>query len=1336
MNRAIKDRVAADRYIFAEHPAESESWMQDEMKDVQSLIADGSLYFIRADGCALGYVDRESGKPYRKPMGFVTNMPVAVNTLSHYKCPGCSEHERLCSNNCFGPRTTQVAEWPEFLDRLFLAILDQQMAVDSAFETYAAEPDGPARRVRRRVGPHHLAPQPAPALHQVPGEGRAPADDLPREGDQPGEEEDERLPPEERDRRREWRQLPADVRHELMKFHVSMGHLSHVGMMRLLRRAGARPDVIKAVPLLNCQACGDRLRAKQPRPVRHADCTTFNHKISVDTVTVHDVDGYPYHFLNIVCEATGFQVMAYLNAGTGVPSASLMVRSFATSWSSWAGLPSELFCDRGKENQGAFANYLRSHDVEITQAALESPWQNGRCERAGGLWKELFSACVVDCHIQGENDVIMTAAICTQVRNELERIGGYSPNQWVLGAFGPRVPGSLLADGVRDRMEIQEAAADPQSQMARSLARREAARVAFMRADNSARLRRALLRNTRPDPGPYPVGAAVYYRRAQVRRGENPLLRWYGAARVIGHEGRGHGVWLRHGTSIILASPQQLRFAHEDELLATKLLSADALQPRRGRQEYLDIRAELAPVLGHGQVPGEGHPPPDGQGPSDVPQPPADHGGPDIVRPPEDLPPPEGVASPAPQPRPAEVEPQAERVRDEDEPVPEPLVPLAPAEVPVPDDGRDQDLEVPLAAAEVPVPDHGRDQDLEEPRSNAVSREVPPRTLLDRVLRDPDRLDGLRRLPRERPGPYDRPPEESLIVDAYLTGNLRKTKEIDFRKLAPTVKRLYEASMQKEWKSWLLFDAVEVINQQDIPDGTKVVGTRWVHTDKNASLRAAGQDVPILAKSRLVVQGHQESAPFRCDAPTASLLSFNLLCSYAVSRRWSLRTGDASNAYLQSDGVTRLLVLRVPDPVPDPSLVGKYLRAKGAIYGTKDAGRGWWLKLKAELLSLGWRLHPLEPAFFVLYNDQGSVTGLLLSHVDDLLFAGEGDYFENTITQLSERIQLSFKDHDFTFCGKKTEQDDQFSVHVSQKAAADALEFILVDRVRRKNLEAPLRDEEKQELRRAIGSLGWLARQSRPDLLASVSLLAQSLGTPVVGHLVQANRVIKACKETSERGLHFLADSVKYDPQVSSLFCCSDASFANGDDEQYGERTRSQLGFIVGIRSSNDRFHALEYVSSKIRRVCRSTMSAECNALLEGAESAEYVNQVLRLMDDPGFETDKFADPYYAIDWLVDAKCLQDVVSRDTSIASDKRLRILIAQLREMIDTSCGRLRCLWVDTKLLLADALTKAEAERGYMMKCLEENLWSTTPTSETLLLKENIRRGRQARHARRCL
>ncbi len=337
------------------------------------------------------------------------------------------------------------------------------------------------------------------------------------------------------------------------------------------------------------------------------------------------------------------------------------------------------------------------------------------------------------------------------------------------------------------------------------------------------------------------------------------------------------------------------------------------------------------------------------------------------------------------------------------------------------------------------------------------------------------------------------------------------------------------------------------------------------------------------------------------------------------------------------------------------------------------------------------------------------------------------------MARLSKLIKLTFKDSEFIFCGKKVTQDEDFSVHVSQADASHALEFIQVDRIRRRQLSAALREDEKQELRRAVGSLGWIARQSRPDLLASVSLLAQSLGDPRVDHLVQANRIIKACKETVDRGLDFLAGSLAYNPAEEKLFCCSDASFGNGDDTEYGEKTRSQMGYVVGLRGTDDRFHPLEFASGKIRRVCRSTMAAESNALLEGAEAAEYINQVLYLIDHPDLAgaNDKV---YYRIDWFVDAKCLQDVVSRDTSIASDRRLRILLAQLREMIDVSGGRVTCTWVDTLLLLADALTKVDAERGFLVQCLKTNTWSTTSTSETLGVKEAIRKSRQARHARK--
>ena len=199
---------------------------------------------------------------------------------------------------------------------------------------------------------------------------------------------------------------------------------------------------------------------------------------------------------------------------------------------------------------GDFATAMGRHGVEIANAALESPWQNGKCERHGGIWKTMYHKVCVDQGLAGELDIIRVTSILNQTKNDLYRHDGFSPSQWVLGARGVRIPGSLLQPEEAARLEVHEAAEDPGSEMARNLAIRESAKIAYARADNSSRIRRALLQNTRHHDGPFPVGSAVYYRRAQVRRGESPIHRWFGVARVVGHEGRGHGVWARHGWAI------------------------------------------------------------------------------------------------------------------------------------------------------------------------------------------------------------------------------------------------------------------------------------------------------------------------------------------------------------------------------------------------------------------------------------------------------------------------------------------------------------------------------------------------------------------------------------------------------------------------------------------------------------------------------------------------------------------------------------------------------------------------------------------------------------------
>ena len=122
-----------------------------------------------------------------------------------------------------------------------------------------------------------------------------------------------------------------------------------------------------------------------------------------------------------------------------------------------------------------------------------------------------------DTQVSGRSEVEEVCCLINQSKNELVRVDGYRSSMWVLGSHGPRVPGSLLQDEEAARLEVQCAAMDPRSQMAKNLAWRESARCAFVKMDNSNTYRKALLRKSRPQRGPFVIGAYVYFSRVQVR---------------------------------------------------------------------------------------------------------------------------------------------------------------------------------------------------------------------------------------------------------------------------------------------------------------------------------------------------------------------------------------------------------------------------------------------------------------------------------------------------------------------------------------------------------------------------------------------------------------------------------------------------------------------------------------------------------------------------------------------------------------------------------------------------------------------------------------------------
>ena len=1108
VNKTIVDRVKAKRHVFVEQPRLEEP----ELEGVRKLLDSGDRIPLRVDGCQVGYHDAQSGLPHMKPSRYVTSMLAAESVFQHRHCPHDHQHEHLEGRNAFGSRTLQAAEWPQELNKLVYDLILQQAAIENTAtvgiaEAYPAEVRPaeqqagrtPKRRKKGRMAtltsqygapPVYIRP-PEPTEPELPAieEDEEQHDPLPAVA--PGDDTSARaiqahvLDPilnlSAQERRRRWLNVEPGLRKTLRDLHTNFGHPTNATLQRLLRRQKAKMDAITAVDYLACDICGDSIRRRRPRPVRLPGRYIFNHHLQIDVFYARDSVGEQFSFLNIICEATGFQVVSCLGNSPGPPATKAVLRHFLTTWSSWAGLPQSIQVDRGKEYMLHFSNYLKEFGVEQEIMPLEAPWKNGKVEKAGHLWKEIFYKVVREMQLAGLEDVVLATSIVTQCRNAFPRSYGYAPNQWVLGTPQVRLPGSLLQED-----------------------------------------------EALPTDG-----------------------------------GQPHSYWLRYGGSVVLVTGEQLWFAREDELLAAHLVPQELLEPSyiRGARNYADLRLHLPPPPEHQQIQGL-------------------HGAsitPEGVNPSSASAPPSTAADAHHRPQLTQAA-QTRATQAHLQPVPETT-----------DLDMDDSTQQEERTGQVQPPfQHVPETPPIGFTPNRTT--IPPD--LNSAMNQPDRLDGhpeatFRPVRTEREplqGPYmveediwDCPTFPSVIrernlkrlakesgytsdsneevtedeqamnddpADAFLTGKAARSTDIKLHNLSKEDREKFNASMAKEWASWQRFNAVELLTPKqvkELPEDVQIVGTKWVHTDKNDRPRLLAvflskrtgktkeqikKEFPFEAKSRMVVMGHlEEGNNIRSDSPTASLLAFNIVSAVAVMKGWTIVACDASTAYLQSQGISRLLVLRPPRPPPPGVSPHDLFRARGSIYGTKDAGRAWWKKLYKTLKAHEWTMSHIEPALFYHISDF-YLSGILITHVDDLYCAGEGDKYEETISSMEKEIHLKVKRSEFRFCGKNIVQKNG-NIEIDQYDAIEGIEYMIFNKTRRQQVNAPLNEQEKTQFRGLIGQMGWITRQSRPDLMVNVSMASQSMGAPKVKDVIQLNKAVKMLKETADAKWKFKTSNLR-----------------------------------------------------------------------------------------------------------------------------------------------------------------------------------------------------------------
>ena len=529
---------------------------------------------------------------------------------------------------------------------------------------------------------------------------------------------------------------------------------------------------------------------------------------------------------------------------------------------------------------------------------------------------------------------------------------------------------------------------------------------------------------------------------------------------------------------------------------------------------------------------------------------------------------------------------------------------------------------------------------------------------------------------------------------AFLASAAKKQRsEVKEKNLSKEELKLFQGAKMKEIQSWLTTETVRRIARNQIPED-QILRSRWVLTWKPVEPTQQDPAPPSKPKARLVILGYEDPQleSLARDSPTMGKDSRTLILQFAASAKWKIRSFDIQTAFLRGsrqDG--RILGMEPPQEMRSMMNLKPWecCELLKSAYGLVNAPLLWYEELKSALLSLNFRMSPLDPCTFVLPRQDGKgIHGLVGVHVDDGVGAGD-TVFEQAIAQLEQRYPFgSKKESDFIFTGIHVSQKWDGSIELDQTQYIEDIPSIDIERARRQSPELPVTNEEKQALRSLIGSIQYAATNTRPDLSAKLSLLQAKINCATIRDLGDANKLLHEAKIHKDTKI-----TIKSIPLQDLRFVSfSDASFANRANAQ------SQKGCLILAASKqigewkSSEVSPLIWYSRKIARVVGSTLASETYALSGSVDLLSWMRIHWAWLLNP---SDGWKDPekYLATTpeafAVVDCKSLYDLIQK-TNIPQCQEHRVTLEALiiKERLQEG---IVVKWVHSAAQLADSLTK---------------------------------------------
>ena len=1186
-------QLAQGRHFLLENPLTAESWSLPQLKKLLQRLECHQAVF---DQCRF-QLRGPSGLLHKKPTKIATSSEAIARRLDGRRCLRDHEHEHVLGG---GKITSAAGLYTKELANEIILGLEEE------FEQ------------SQRRAPHETM-----AVEEGDIE-----DDLDREIDPPMEMRDLESSDDEVKIAPPNMKISASVKDAVRKLHNNTGHRSNKRLARALAIAGAPSTAIIAAKTLQCAVCQERRAPKARRPATLPTPKDCGDQVHIDIFEVEDLTETRFYAVHIIDAVSRFQMGEIL----ADKSADSVVQFVKRRWMPIFGPPRVLVADQGREFVSwKFEEMAAQHSTLLWHTAVQSPWQNGICEKGGGILKAIVAAVVKSQSVVGREEMETALQEAITAYNADINEAGVSPAQAALGRQ-PKMTGDVLGDFGQRLAEHGLVECRPT--IARQVAMREVAKLAMLRLHFSRGLRRAELARSRTSTVTQelePGMIVYYYRMSKYNAKTGPskkklsLKRWHGPGLLVALEGHAN-CFISHKGQLVKTALEHVRRASTMEQITAdewELAVQDVVEAAmRDNIQPLEVEPEvLEPAAPAQQQPEQ----------ADLPQVP--------VQPQELAAAMQSMAASAP---PSVSAPPSRRssllstsLRGRGGLVSQPQTPLPPVPAsPRPGSGRSSRIESAVGrlmedserkrapevateilqdaerearatgSADLPVPAQpgGTVEHASMSVEQVMSDSRHPLSIiadlakqdqqdpLEHAVEDHGSWDGRWPTPsrtdwqtHERYGlswPCSRP-------EVYAVQTARK--EYKWKEMKTEDKPHFKEAAKVGWQAWVDNGAVELLNARDAQavrarlkargEQCKILIPRYVYTDKHDGIRTSSRPLPLKANARLVVPGFRDVTAYtvRKDAPTCSRVSFHYLLVFSSSKRWRLVSADVKAAFLKgeefSPGERDLYIgqIRIGD-ADEPCLPlgeGQLARLKKGIFGLADSPRRWYLRLHKSLTRLGWQRSIIDSAMWLLWSDSGELEGLVISHVDDLLMGGNARA-RKLLDELGRELGFgSLESGSFVYCGKRITQDEEdFSITVDMTEYHENLKPVPVPLHRKREPESPLTPGEQKQLRAILGSLQWLVSQVRVDLGFQLSTLQGD--RQVVGTLLRANALVRQAKQNSSFALRYLPMDLK----SCGLLVVTDASLGNvckggSADGSVSDRVYSQATYFIMVADKN-----------------------------------------------------------------------------------------------------------------------------------------------------------------------